>query len=145
VTKKGYQPRTNIVKDEKGDLVTDFHSILARWRKHFCQLLNAHEVNNVRQTETLTVELLAPEPSAFEVEMITEKLRGHKSTYIYKIAAELIEAVGRTIRPEVHEMINYTYIWNEEEMLRSGRSQSFCLFIRMAIKQIEVIIEAYHF
>jgi hypothetical protein len=24
--KNGYQPRTNIVKDEKGDLVTDFHS-----------------------------------------------------------------------------------------------------------------------
>jgi len=30
--RKGYQPRTNIVKDEKGDFVTDFHSILARWR-----------------------------------------------------------------------------------------------------------------
>jgi mannose/fructose/N-acetylgalactosamine-specific phosphotransferase system component IID len=30
--KKGYQPGTNIIKDEKGGLVTDFHSILARWR-----------------------------------------------------------------------------------------------------------------
>ena len=30
--KKGYQPRTNIVKDDKGDLVTDFHSIVARWK-----------------------------------------------------------------------------------------------------------------
>ena len=28
--KKGYQPRTNIVKDDKGDLVADSHSILAR-------------------------------------------------------------------------------------------------------------------
>jgi len=28
--KMGYQPRTNIVKDEKSDLVTDSHSILAR-------------------------------------------------------------------------------------------------------------------
>ena len=42
--KKGYQPRTNIVKDEKGDLVADSHSILARWRKHFSQLLSVHEV-----------------------------------------------------------------------------------------------------
>jgi hypothetical protein len=33
--KKGYQPRTNIVKDEKGDLVADSYSILARWRNHF--------------------------------------------------------------------------------------------------------------
>jgi hypothetical protein len=33
--KKGYQSRTNTVKDEKGDLVTDSYSILARWRYHF--------------------------------------------------------------------------------------------------------------
>jgi len=30
--KNGYQPRCNIVKDEKGDLVADSHSIVARWR-----------------------------------------------------------------------------------------------------------------
>jgi len=45
--KMGYQPRTNIVKDEKGDLVTDSHSILARWRNHFSQLFNVHGVSNV--------------------------------------------------------------------------------------------------
>ena len=28
--KKGYRPRINIVKDEKGDLVADCHSILGR-------------------------------------------------------------------------------------------------------------------
>jgi hypothetical protein len=33
--KKGYQPRCNIVKDEKGDLVADSHSIVARWRNYF--------------------------------------------------------------------------------------------------------------
>jgi hypothetical protein len=32
---KGIQPRTNLVKDEKGDLVADSHSIVARWRNHF--------------------------------------------------------------------------------------------------------------
>ena len=36
--KKGYQPRTTIVKDEKGALVTNPHSILARWRNYFSQL-----------------------------------------------------------------------------------------------------------
>ena len=30
--KKDYQHRTNIVKDEKGDFVTDSNSILSRWR-----------------------------------------------------------------------------------------------------------------
>jgi hypothetical protein len=28
--KNGYQPRTNVVSDEKGDLVANSHSILAR-------------------------------------------------------------------------------------------------------------------
>jgi hypothetical protein len=36
--KKGYQPRTNIEEDEKGELVTDFHGILTRGRNNFSQL-----------------------------------------------------------------------------------------------------------
>jgi len=46
--KKGYHPRTNIVKDEKGDFAANIHSILARWRNHICHLLNAHGVNDGR-------------------------------------------------------------------------------------------------
>jgi hypothetical protein len=42
---------TSLVKDEKDDFVIDSHAILARWRKHFSQLLNVHEVNDVRQPE----------------------------------------------------------------------------------------------
>ena len=49
--KKGYQPRCNIVKDEKGDLVADSHSIVARWRNYFSQLFNMHEVKDVGQAE----------------------------------------------------------------------------------------------
>ena len=33
--KKGYQPNTIRVKDEKGDLVADSHGIMARWRNYF--------------------------------------------------------------------------------------------------------------
>ena len=49
--KKGYQPRTNIVKDGKGDLGADSHSIFARWWNHLSELLNVLGVNDVRQTE----------------------------------------------------------------------------------------------
>jgi hypothetical protein len=70
--KRGYQPRTSVVKDEKGDLFADSHSILARWRNHFSQLLNIHVVND-RQTEVHAAEPLVPEPSAFEVEVAIEK------------------------------------------------------------------------
>jgi len=39
--------RTNIVKDENGDFVTDCHSIVARWRNRFSQLFNVYGVSNV--------------------------------------------------------------------------------------------------
>jgi hypothetical protein len=45
---KGYQPRRNIVKDEKGDLVADFQNVFARWNIPFSQLLNVHGFNDVR-------------------------------------------------------------------------------------------------
>jgi len=112
--KKGYQSRTNIVKDEKGDLVADSHSILARWRNHLSQLLNIHGVNDVRKTEIHTAELLVPEPSAFEAESAIEKLKSHKSPGTDQIPAEFIKAVGRTIRYEIHKLI--ISIWNKEEL-----------------------------
>ena len=36
------------------------HSIMARWRNYFSQLLNVHEVNDIRQAEIHTVEPLVP-------------------------------------------------------------------------------------
>jgi hypothetical protein len=44
VSKEGYQPTTNIVRDEKGDFGTDSHSTFARWRNHFSQLFNVHGI-----------------------------------------------------------------------------------------------------
>ena len=82
--KKGYQHRPNIVKDEKGDLVADFHSILPRWRNDFSQLLNVHGVNDLRQTEINTAEPIVPEPSAFEFDLAIEKLKGTNKQLLIK-------------------------------------------------------------
>jgi hypothetical protein len=49
--KKGYQPRTNLVKDESGDLLVDPHKILNRWKNYFCQLLKEHGAGGVTRTE----------------------------------------------------------------------------------------------
>jgi hypothetical protein len=100
--------------DEKGDLVANSHSILARWRNHLFQLLNVHGVNDVRRTEVHTAEPLVPERSDSEVEMATEELIKHKSPGIDQIPAEMIKAGGRTIRSEIHKLTNS--IWNKEEL-----------------------------
>jgi len=102
------------VKDDKGYLFGDSHSISVRWRNYFSQLLNVHEANNVRPTELHTVEPIVPEPSASDVEFAIEKLKSHKSPGIDQISGELIKAGGRTIRSEIHILI--ISIWNKEEL-----------------------------
>ncbi|PNF33673.1 hypothetical protein B7P43_G12347 [Cryptotermes secundus] len=76
---RGYQPSSNLVKDENGDLLADSHNILNRWRNYFSQLLNVHRVSDVRQTEIHTAEPLMPDPSPFEVETAIAKLKQYKS------------------------------------------------------------------
>ena len=110
----GYQPRRNIVKDEKCDLVADTHSIVARWRNYFSQLFNVHGVKDVGQAEIHTAEQLVPEPSASEVELAIEKLKIHKSPGIDQILAELIKAGSRTICLEIYKLI--TSVWKKAKL-----------------------------
>jgi hypothetical protein len=66
------------VKDKNGDLLADSHNILNRW-KNFSQLLNVHNVSEVRQIELHTAEPLAPGPSRLELEIAIVKLKKYKS------------------------------------------------------------------
>jgi hypothetical protein len=61
--KNGYKLRNDLVKDENGDLLTDSRNTLNRWKNYFSQLLNLHNVGDVRQIVVLMAELLVPDPS----------------------------------------------------------------------------------
>ena len=102
------------MKDEKGDLVADSHSIVAGWRNYFSQLFNGHEVKDVRQAEIHTAEPLVPEPSAAEVELAIDMLKSHKSPGIDQIPAEVIKVCGGKICLEIHKLI--TSIWKKEKL-----------------------------
>ena len=110
--KKGYQSSINMARDEKIDMLTDCHSILARRWNHFSRMLNVHAVSNVNQTEMYLAEPLVSELSAFEVEVAIEKLQ--RSPSIDQFPAELIKAGHRTIRSEISKLLNS--IWNKEEL-----------------------------
>jgi hypothetical protein len=103
-----------MVKAENSDLLANSHSILNRWKNYFCQLLNVHGDNDVRQTKIHAAEPLVPEPSASEVEIAIEKLKRYKLPGIDQIVAELIQGVGNTLCSEIHKLINC--IWNKEEL-----------------------------
>jgi hypothetical protein len=111
--KKGYQLRTNLVKDERGDLLADPHKILSRWKNYFCQLLNVHGAGGGRQTEMHTAEPFVPEPSASEAEVAVGKLKRYKFPGVDQIPAKLIQAGGETLCSEILQLIKL--IWNKEE------------------------------
>ena len=103
-----------MMKVQKGDLFTESHSNLARWRKHFSQLLNVQGVNDVGQTTIRTAGSLVSEPSAFEFELAIDQLKRHKSPGIDPIPAELIKEGGRACRSKIHILLNS--IWNKEKL-----------------------------
>ena len=117
--KKWYQPRCNIVKDEKSDLFADPHSIVVRWRNYFSQLFNVHGVKDVGQVEIHTAGPLVPEPGAFEFELAIGKLKSHKSPGFDEIPSELIKAGSGIICGEIHKLI--TSISKKEKLPEEWR------------------------
>jgi hypothetical protein len=90
--KKGYQPKTNLVKDEMGDLLGDTQKILTRWKNYFCQLLNVQWPGSMRQTEIHIAESFVPELSASQFEVAIRKMKSYKPPGSDQIPAELIQA-----------------------------------------------------
>jgi hypothetical protein len=120
--KKGYQPRTTIEKDEKGDLVADSCSIMARWRNFFSQLLNAHDFDDVRQVEIHTPEPLVPEPNAFEFELLLNSYKFTNHQILMKSQQNWLKQVaGQFAVRSIHLLILFGIRRN---YLSSGRSTS---------------------
>jgi hypothetical protein len=109
----GYQPRTNFVKVENGDLLADSCNVLNRWKNSFSQKLNIYRINDVRQMKIHTVELLIPALSHFDDEINIARLKRYKSECIDQILTELIEAGSEMLLSEIHKLI--TSILNQEE------------------------------
>jgi hypothetical protein len=74
--KKCCRSETNIVKDERGELFADCHSILDRWRNYFSQLLNVNGVSEVRQAEIHTAKPAMLEPSVYRMRWLLKRLKG---------------------------------------------------------------------
>jgi hypothetical protein len=107
--KRGYQLRNNSMKDENGDLLADSHIILNRWKSYFSQLLNVHNISNVRHISVHTAEPTGPR--RLEMDIAIAKLKKYKSPGSDQIPAELIQAGGETLLPAIHKHINS--VWSK--------------------------------
>jgi hypothetical protein len=78
------------------------------------ELLNVHNVGDVRQIEVHKAEPLVPGRSHLEVEIAIAKLKKYKSPGSDQILAELIQAESEVLLPVIHKLINS--VWNKEEL-----------------------------
>jgi hypothetical protein len=74
------------------------------------QLLNVHNVSDIRQIEVHTTEPLVPGPSRLEVEIAVAKLKKYKSAGSDEIPVELSDI----LLPAIQKLINS--VWNKEEI-----------------------------
>jgi hypothetical protein len=102
------------VTDENGDLLAESHSILNRWENNFSQLLNVYRVSDVCQIEIHRAEPLVPDPSGFEFEIATAKLKMYKLPGSDQIPEEMIQVEDELLWSEICKVINS--IRNKEEL-----------------------------
>jgi hypothetical protein len=88
------------------DLLANSNNIVGRWKNYFSQILNVHNISNVRQLEIQTSEPLVPGPSHLEVEISIEKLETYKFLGSDEIPAELIQAGREKLMAVIHKLIN---------------------------------------
>jgi hypothetical protein len=69
---RGYQCRSNILKDENGDRLVDSHNILNRWKNYFSQLLNVHDISDARQLEMHMAEPLVSGPVLLSLKLLLQ-------------------------------------------------------------------------
>jgi hypothetical protein len=112
--KRGYQPRSKLLKDDNGDLLAESHNILNGWKDYFSQLLIVHSISDVRQLKIHTADPLIPDPHPSEVEIAIVKLKSYESPGSVQIPTEPTQARDETLQSEIHKLI--TYIWNKEEL-----------------------------
>jgi hypothetical protein len=112
------------VKDINGDLLADSHNILNRWKNYFSQLLNVHNVSDVRQIELHMAEPLVPGPNRLEDEIATAKLKKYKSLCSDEIPANLLQAGAKILLPAIQKVINS--VWNNEELPDQWKESYYC-------------------
>ena len=115
---------------------------LARWRKPLSLLMNVRGVNDVRQTDIHTAWPLGPEPSDFEDEMPTEKLRRHKLPGTDQIPAKPIKEGGKTIRSAIRNLLILFEI--SRNCPRTIRADSHIACRAHAIPDNAVLLKAMH-
>ncbi len=104
-------PKLNVVKDDRGEILTEGEEIKQRWQQ-YCQGLYASRDGLGGVTEPIEFEEEEPDILRSEVVMAMNKLRTGKAPGCDDVPAELIKETGEEGVDVIHKLCNL--IWKEK-------------------------------
>ncbi|XP_068250251.1 uncharacterized protein [Palaemon carinicauda] len=111
--KRGYQARTQMIKDKDGEILTRDEDVMKRWEQYFKELLNIpDQVNPLNEETYYGPELELEPPTRVETNKAFKSLKNNKSPGNDNIPAELWKYGGEVIQEKLHDLMGT--IWNEE-------------------------------
>jgi len=125
--KKGFQLRTSMCKNKKGELLGGEEEIQKRWMEHFKEVSNT-ESNGKEQVdqniEASAQELCIEEPKTQEVREAIKEFRNNKAPDGDNICVELVKYGGDKLIQLIYELIKD--VWRQEVMPREWTMMISC-------------------
>lgn len=118
--RKGYQARTNMIKNKRGDTLTNEKEVKERWKEYFNELLNRSEPENPLNTDSnilhdnLTDMEPEPEPTEEEVKKAIGSVRNNKAPGSDNVSIELIKYGGNQLAKEIKRLV--ISMWRSEQI-----------------------------
>lgn len=122
--KKGYQPRSQMIKDVDGKLLTNPNEVVKRWKEHFEQLLNRPEPPSqlLDDEPIFGPEMEVPEPTIEEVTVAIKFLKNNKSPGSDNIPSEIWKHGGEALHHRMHNLIRT--IWQKERIPKDWKDST---------------------
>jgi hypothetical protein len=140
--KEGSRTRTNVVKNETGNLLEHSHSILNRLN-YSCQVLNAHGFSYIKQTKVHTAEPLVPEPGSLDVDITIEKLKRINHQILNKFRQN---CSNQEVIYHVLKSTDLLILFGiRKNCHSSGRNLLLFLYIKRGMKLTVVMIQEYRY
>jgi hypothetical protein len=123
--KRGFQPRTNLCRDKKCNLVSGEQQVLERWTEYFKDLLcKSHEETIIDEKIYYGSEPFLFSPTANVVYDVIRKLKLNRAPGDDCINAELIKNGGKHLWKCIFDLI--LEIWNKEVMSADWKTAVIC-------------------
>ena len=111
------------IHDKQGNILTNSHDRLHRWREYFSELFNVPATAESTTGQQIPVAQLSlkeqkrqdKSPSLEEVEEAIRRMKCGKAPGIDDISADIIKAGGRALSTRLHKL--FIEIWEQEETI----------------------------